>query len=175
MSTLRCFNIFWKYIWGNIFKRIYDKYIWKYWSTCSILHFYTSICWYKIVNKWKKEIGKTRVWAWGRPNSKTPLPQISCCYAQNCHYDETGSNIRLPNDFSNCQHPLDHKKKQESSWKTSTSPLLTMPKPLIVWITTNCGKFLEMGIPDHLTCLLRNLYTGQEAKVKTGHGTKDWF
>jgi len=112
MSTLRCFNIFWKYIWGNIFKRIYDKYIWKYWSTCSILHFYTSICWYKIVNKWKKEIGKTRVWAWGRPNSKTPLPQISCCYAQNCHYDETGSNIRLPNDFSNCQHPLDHKKSK---------------------------------------------------------------
>ena len=31
-----------------------------------------------------------------------------------------------------------------------------------VWITTNCGKFLEMGIPDHLTCLLRDLYTGQE-------------
>ena len=40
---------------------------------------------------------------------------------------------------------------------------------------TNCGKFLEMGIPDHLTCLLRNLYTGQEATVTTGHGTTDWF
>ena len=50
-----------------------------------------------------------------------------------------------------------------------------MPKPLIVWITTNCGKFLEMGIPDHLTCLLRNLYSGQEATVRTGHGTTDWF
>ena len=112
MSTLRCFSIFWKYIWGNIFKRIYDKYIWKYWSTCSILHFYTSICWYKIANKWNKEIGKTRVWAWGRPNSKTPVLQISCCYAQNCHYDETGSSIRLPSDFSNCQHPLDHRKSK---------------------------------------------------------------
>ena len=33
----------------------------------------------------------------------------------------------------------------------------------------------EMGIPDHLTCLLRNLYTGEEATVRTGHGTTDWF
>ena len=44
------------------------------------------------------------------------------------------------------------------------------------WITTICGKFLkEMGIPDHLTCLLRNLYAGQEATVRTGHGTTNWF
>ena len=50
-----------------------------------------------------------------------------------------------------------------------------MPKPLTVWITTNCGKFLEMRIPDHLTCLLRNLYAGQEATVRTGHGKTDWF
>ena len=56
-------------------------------------------------------------------------------------------------------------KMQESSRKTSISALLTMPNPLTVWITTNCGKFLEMGIPDHLTCLLRNLYAGQEATV----------
>ena len=66
-------------------------------------------------------------------------------------------------------------KKQESSRKTSTSALLTMPKPLIVWMTTNCGKFFDMGIPDHLTCLLRNLYAGQEATIRTGHGTTDWF
>ena len=66
-------------------------------------------------------------------------------------------------------------KKQESSRKISTSALLTMPKPLTVWITTNSGKFLEMEIPDHLTCLLRNLYAGQEATVRTGHGTTDWF
>ena len=66
-------------------------------------------------------------------------------------------------------------KKQESSRKTSTFALLTTPKPLTVWITTNCGKFLEMGIPDHLICLLRNLYAGQEAIVRTGHGTTDWF
>ena len=67
-------------------------------------------------------------------------------------------------------------KKQESSRKTSTSALFTMPKPLTVWITMNCGNFFqEMGIPDHLTCLLRNLYAGQEATVRTGHGTRDWF
>ena len=53
--------------------------------------------------------------------------------------------------------------KAENSRKTSTSASLTMPKSLTVWITTNCGKFLEMGIPDHLTCLLRNLYADQEA------------
>ena len=44
-----------------------------------------------------------------------------------------------------------------------------------MWITTNCGKFLEMVILDHLTCLLRNLYAGQEGTVRTGHGTMDWF
>ena len=49
-------------------------------------------------------------------------------------------------------------KKQESSRKTSTSALLTMPKPLTVWITINWKILKEMGIPDHLTCLLRNLY-----------------
>ena len=66
-------------------------------------------------------------------------------------------------------------KKLESSRKTSISGLLTMPKPLTVWITINCGKFWEMGIPENLTCLLRNLYAGQEATVRTGHGTTDWF
>ena len=66
-------------------------------------------------------------------------------------------------------------KQQESSRKTSISALLTMPKPLTVWITINCGKFWEMGIPDHLPYLLRNLYAGQEATVRTGHGTTDWL
>ena len=50
-----------------------------------------------------------------------------------------------------------------------------MPKPLTVWITTNWKILQEMGIPDHLTCLLRNLYAGQEATVRTGHETTDWF
>ena len=64
---------------------------------------------------------------------------------------------------------------QKTKTKTSISALLTMPKPLIVWITTNWKILKELGISDHLTCLLRNLYAGQEATVRTGHGTTDWF
>ena len=57
-------------------------------------------------------------------------------------------------------------KKQENLRKTSISASLTTLKPLTLQ---------EMGIPDHLTYLLRNLYAGQEATVRTGHGTADWF
>ena len=46
---------------------------------------------------------------------------------------------------------------------------------MTAWITTNCGKFLKMKIPDHLTCLLRNLHAGQEATIRTRHGITDWF
>ena len=66
-------------------------------------------------------------------------------------------------------------KKEESSRKTSIPALSAMPKPMTVWITINWEILQEMGIPDHLTCLLRNLYAGQEATVRTGHGTTDWF
>ena len=66
-------------------------------------------------------------------------------------------------------------RKQGNSRKTLTSASLTTLKPLIVWITTNCRKFLEMRIPDHLTCLLRNLYTSQKATVRIRHGKADWF
>ena len=65
--------------------------------------------------------------------------------------------------------------RQESSRKTSISALLMMPKPLTVWITINWKILKEMRIPEHLTCFLRNLYAGQEATVRTGHGTTDWF
>ena len=64
----------------------------------------------------------------------------------------------------------------KSSTKTSISALLTMPKPLTMWIFHKLWKILKkMGIPDHLTCLLWNLYAGQEATVRTRHGTTDWF
>ena len=53
--------------------------------------------------------------------------------------------------------------------------LLHWLKPLTVWITTKCGKFLDMGVPDHLTCLLRNMYAGKEVTLKIMHGTMDWF
>ena len=75
--------------------------------------------------------------------------------------------IRLPTSVGSL-------KKQENSRK-SIYFFTAMLKPLTVCITTNCGKFLEMGILDHLTCLLRNLYAGQESTVKTGHVTTGWF
>ena len=50
-----------------------------------------------------------------------------------------------------------------------------MQKPVTVWITTNWKILKEMRIPDHLTCLLRNLYEGQEATVRTGHATTEGF
>ena len=65
--------------------------------------------------------------------------------------------------------------KAKEFQRTSISALLTMPKPFAVWITRNWKILKEMGIPDHLTCLLRNLYAGQEATVRTGHGTTHWF
>ena len=70
-------------------------------------------------------------------------------------------------------------KKQESSRKTSISALLTivnMTKAFDCVDHNKLWKILkETGIPDHLTCLLRNLYAGQQATVRTGHGTTDWF
>ena len=67
-------------------------------------------------------------------------------------------------------------RKQENSRKASTSALLTMLKPFDCVDHNKLWKVLkEMGVPDHLTCLLRNLYTGQEATIRSGHGTTDWF
>ena len=66
-------------------------------------------------------------------------------------------------------------KKQGGSRKTSTFALLTTPKPLTVWIRTNWKILQEVGIPNQLTCILRNLYTGQEATVRIGYGTREWF
>ena len=66
-------------------------------------------------------------------------------------------------------------KRQGKSRKTSPSVSLMMLKPLTAWITRNWKILKEMEILDHLTCLLRNLYAGQEATVRTGHGTTDWF
>ena len=77
------------------------------------------------------------------------------------------SEIKLPASVGSS-------KKKAISRKTSTA-LLTTPKPLTVWITANWKILKEMGIADPLTCLLRNLYAGQEATVRIGHGTIDWF
>ena len=63
-------------------------------------------------------------------------------------------------------------KKVRESRKTSISPSLTMPKPLTVWITINCGKSRKRW-EYKTTCLLRNVYAGQGATVRIGHGTTD--
>ena len=65
------------------------------------------------------------------------------------------------------------KRKQGDSRKTSAS--LTMLKPLTVWITTNWKILKQMGVPDHFTCLLRNLYASQKATFRTEHWTMNWF
>ena len=79
-----------------------------------------------------------------------------------------GTRIKLPTSVGS-------QKKPENYRKASTSDLLTIAKPLTVWITTNWKIPQETGILNKLTCLLRNLYAGQEATVKTGHGKRDWF
>ena len=66
-------------------------------------------------------------------------------------------------------------KAREFQKKTSISALLTMPRPFTMYHNKLWKILKEMGIPDHLTCLLRNLYAGQEATVRTGHGTTDWL
>ena len=66
--------------------------------------------------------------------------------------------------------------KQKSSRKSSNFHHIDYAKAFDCVDHKKLWKILkEMGIPDHLTCLLRNLYTGQEATVRTGHGTTDWF
>ena len=76
---------------------------------------------------------------------------------------------------SNCQHPLDHRKSKRIPEKHLLL-LYWLPKAFACVDHNKLWKILkEMGIPDHLTFLLRNLYAGQEATVKTVHGTTDWF
>ena len=81
---------------------------------------------------------------------------------------ESSTEIKLPASAGS-------QEKQESSMKTSTSASLTALKPLTVWITTNWKIIKEIGITDHITYLLRHLYAGQEATVRTGRGTMDCF
>ena len=76
--------------------------------------------------------------------------------------------IKLPTSIGS-------QRKQENSRKTSPSALLTTLKPLTVDHNKRCKILKGVGIPDHLICLPRNLYAGQEATVRTGHGTTDWF
>ena len=94
------------------------------------------------------------------------LPDVQAGFVQ---LEAEEPEIKLPTSVGSWS-------QQENSKKTSTSASLTMLKPLTVWITTNCGRFLKRWeYQTHLTCLLRNLYAGQEVTVRTRHGTTDWF
>ena len=128
---------------------------------------------------WPHELQHTR------PPCPSPTPGVhtnSCPLSRWCH--PTISSSVVP--FSSCPQSFPAKESfpmsqlfarggQSIGVSASTSALLTTPRPLTVWITTNSEKFKEMGIPDHLTCLLRNLYAGQEATVRTGRGIMHWF
>ena len=78
--------------------------------------------------------------------------------------------IKLPTSVAS-------QKKLKSSKKKKTTHIcfIGYAKAFDVWITTNWKILQEMRIPDHLTCLLRNLYAGQEATVRARHITMDWF
>ena len=77
---------------------------------------------------------------------------------------------------SNCQHPLDHLEKAREFQKNIYFCFIDYAKAFDCVDHNKLWKILkDMGILDHLTCLLRNLYVGQEATVRTGHGTMNWF
>ena len=80
------------------------------------------------------------------------------------------------NQRSNCQHLLDHGKSKRVPEKNIYFCFIDYAKAFDCVDHNKLWKILqEMGIPDHLTCLLRNLYAGQKATVRTEHGTTDWF
>ena len=108
--------------------------------------------------------------------SKITLKILQASLQQYVNHElpDVQAGFRKARDQS-AKHPLKHQKNKRVPEKTSSSALLTMPKPLTVWITTKWKVLKEMGIPDYLTCFLKILYAGQEATVRTGHGTTDWF
>ena len=82
---------------------------------------------------------------------------------------------RQRNQRSNCQHPLDHQKSERVP-ENIYFCFIDYAKDFDCGDHNKLWKIMkEMGIPDHLTCLLRNLYAGQEATLRTGRGTTDWF
>ena len=101
------------------------------------------------------------------------LPDVQAYFRK-----DRGTRDQIANNYWIIEKAREFQKqtnKQQQQKNTSISALLTIPKPLTVWITINCKILKEMEIPDHLSCLLRNLYADQEATIRTGHGTKNWF
>ena len=114
------------------------------------------------------------------PAGATRLTQRLVFMNDYTYYPDTLHSCKL--DLGKAEEPeiklttsVGSSKKRKNSRKTSTSALLTILKPLTCDHNQPWKIIQEMGIPGHLTCLLRNLYAGQEATVRTGHGTKDIF
>ena len=100
--------------------------------------------------------------------------QVRLKQCMNCELPDVQLDLEKAEELEQIANIFWIIKRAREFQKTSTSALLTTSKPFTVWITTNCGKFL-MGMPDNLICLLRCFYAGQEATVRTGHRTTDWF
>ena len=100
--------------------------------------------------------------------------QVRLKQCMNCELPDVQLDLEKAEELEQIANIFWIIKRAREFQKTSTSALLTTSKPFTVWITTNCGKFL-MGMPDNLICLLRCFYAGQEATVRTRHGTMDWF
>ena len=92
---------------------------------------------------------------------------------------QAGFYKRQRNQRANCQQLLDHQKSKRVPGKKQTNIYFCFIDYVKAYDCVDHNKLWkilkEMRIPDHLTCLLRNLYAGQEATVRTGHGTTDWF
>ena len=100
--------------------------------------------------------------------STVPEPRTSRC--------SSGIQERQRNQSSNHQYPLEHRKSKRIPEKNIYACFVDYAIAFDCVDDNKLWKILkEIGIADHLTCLLRNLYAGQEATVRTGHGTKYWF
>ena len=104
----------------------------------------------------------------GNAQNSSTLHELRNCRYTGWVYKRQRRQIKLPTFIGS-------QRKQGNFRKTSTSVSLTTLKLQTMKITTNWRILKETRVPDHLTCLLKNLYAGQEAIVRTRHQTTDWF
>ena len=103
------------------------------------------------------------------------IPQVRLQQYVNQEFPDVQAGFRKGRGTRD-QHSLDHRKKAREFQKNIYFCFIDYSKAFEYVDHNKLWKILqEMGLPDHLTCLLRNLYANQEATVRTGHGTTDWF
>ena len=96
------------------------------------------------------------------------LPDVQAYFRK-----DRGTRDQIANNYWIIEKAREFQKQTNKQQQQKNTSISAMPKPLTVWITANCGKFLETETPDNPTCLLRSLCADQEATVRTGHGTMD--